>query len=110
MNNLLRLIFIGGLSACAVLLIALSMAGNTGALLAPAHLLLFVLAAVVYLLPTGLAVYRECRATIWIGLVNVFLGWTVIGWFASLGWAASGKARFPAQPITSPPGTALHLR
>lgn len=110
MNNLLRLLVIGGLSGCAVLLIALGMAQNTGALLAPVNLLLFLIVAVVYLLPLALAVYRDCRATLWIGLIDVFLGWTVIGWFAALGWAASGKVRDVPPKVAPPANPALHMR
>jgi len=93
MNNLLRLGLIGGLAACAIVVIALGFVRHDADLLAPVNLLLFVLGAVVYLLPTGLAMYRDCKATVWIALVNVLLGWTILGWFAALGWAASGRIR-----------------
>jgi hypothetical protein len=36
-------------------------------------------------------------------LVNVFLGWTILGWFVALGWAASGQIRKPGHPIGTPP-------
>ena len=106
MNNLLRLLVIGGLGACAVVFIALGMAQNNAALLAPVHLLLFLVVTAVYLLPVALAVYRDCKSALWIGLIDVFPGWTVIGWFAALGWAAGGKVRVipprlapPANPV-----------
>jgi len=103
MNNLLRLFVVGGLVALAILSIALGVARNIGALAAPAHLLVFVLAVVLYLLPIGLAMYRDCKAAAWIAVVDVFLGWTIFGWFVALGWAASGKARRPAPVLTPPP-------
>ena len=59
-----------------------------------------------YLFPTALAYHRDCEAVVWIALVNVFLGWTIFGWFVSIGWAAAGKARtlpprIPTHPVPS---------
>ncbi len=102
MNNLLRLGAICGLVVCAVLVVALGMARDTTNLLAPVHLLLFLIVLALYLLPTALAIYRDCESTLWIGLVNVLLGWTVFGWVAAIGWAASGKIRPLAPTIASP--------
>jgi magnesium-transporting ATPase (P-type) len=103
MSNMVRLLIIVGLIACGIAVVALGFARNDTNLLAPVHLMLFVLAAVVYLLPTGLAMYRDCKATVWIAVVNVLLGWTIFGWFASLGWAAAGKMRTPSAAIEPPP-------
>lgn len=103
MSNLLRLIVVGGLVVLAVLSVGLGMARNVGALAAPAHLLVFVLLALIYLLPLGLAEYRDCRAAVWIGVVDVFLGWTIFGWFVALGWAAGGKTKQLDPVVTSPP-------
>ncbi len=47
--------------------------------------------------------YRDCKATVWIAVVNVLLGWTIFGWFIALGWSASGKTREPGHPIGTPP-------
>lgn len=102
MNNLFRLILIGGLSLFAVLVVALGMARNVNALLGPAQLILFVIAVLVYLLPTMLAMYRDCKATAWIAASNVLLGWTILGWFAVLGWAAAGRVR-ALPPMVTPP-------
>jgi len=74
MNNMLRLIIVGVLLAFAILMIGVGMARNTTELLAPVHLLLFAVAAVLYVLPTALAYYRDCDSIVWITLVNVFLG------------------------------------
>ena len=97
------MLIIVGLMACGIAVVALGFARNDTNLLAPVHLMLFVLGVLVYLLPTGLAMYRDCRATIWIAAINVLLGWTIFGWVASLGWAATGKMRPPFAPIAPPP-------
>jgi Superinfection immunity protein len=103
MNNLLRLLVLGGLCLFAVLIVALGMARNIQALLGPAHLILFVLAVALYLLPMLLAMYRDCEAAAWIAAVDVLLGWTVFGWFLTLGWAAGGKVRaLPARAVPPP--------
>jgi hypothetical protein len=106
MDNLLRLFIVGGLLACAILIIALGMAQSTSNLAAPVHLLLFVIALALYLLPTALAFYRDCEAAVWIAVVNVFLGWTIFGWVVSIGWAATGKVRILPPTIAAPPGQA----
>jgi len=103
MNNLLRLLVIAGLAACAVVIVALGFVRHDAGLMGPVTLLLFMLGVWVYLLPTGLAIYRDCKSTIWIASVNVFLGWTILGWAVAMGWAASGKIREPVHPIGAPP-------
>jgi hypothetical protein len=84
---------VGGLAALAVLSFALGMAHNRSALLGPAELLLFAIGIVFYLLPTGLALYRDCASSAWIAALNVLLGWTVFGWVIAIGWATVGKTR-----------------
>ena len=106
MNNLLRLIVLGALLVFAVLMIGLGLARNVGDLSAPVHLLLFFIAIALYLFPAALAYHRDCEAVVWIAIVNVFLGWTIFGWFVSIGWAAAGKARtglpaIPTHPVPS---------
>jgi membrane protein YdbS with pleckstrin-like domain len=103
MNNLLRLLVIAVLAAGAIVLISLGFVRHDADLMAPVTVMLLVLAVLVYLLPTGLAVYRDCRAAVWIAVVNVLLGWTLFGWFVALGWAASGKIREPVHPTGAPP-------
>ena len=107
MNRLLRLFIVGGHLTFAVPMIALGMTRNNADLLAPAHQLLFAIAAAVYLLPTALAFYRNCKSAVWIAVVNVLLGWTIFGWFVSIGWAASGKVRTLPPAIATPPGQAI---
>ncbi len=103
MNNLLRLFLIAGLAACGIVIVALAFVRNDANLLAPVNLVLFLLAAAVYILPAGLAVYRDCKGTFWIVVVNVLLGWTIFGWFIALGWAASGKCVKKDYRIGAPP-------
>ena len=103
MNNLLRLVLIAGLAACGIVVVAMAFVRNDANLMAPVNLVLVLLAAALYLLPTGLALHRDCKWTFWIVVVNVLLGWTVIGWFAALGWAAGGKCVKQSQPIGTPP-------
>jgi hypothetical protein len=102
MSNLFRLFVAAGLIACAILGIAIGLARNTAALAAPAHLILFVAMIGFYLLPTILALHRNCIATGWILALNVLLGWTIFGWVVALGWAAGGKT-WTAPRATPPP-------
>jgi hypothetical protein len=83
--------------------VALGLQRHNADLLAPVNLVLFVAGVLVYLLPTGLAMYRDCKSTAWIVAVNLLLGWTIFGWFVAMGWAASGKIREPVHPIGAPP-------
>ena len=41
-----------------------------------------------YFLPSIIAAIKSKRDTLAIFLLNFFLGWTVIGWFVALIWAA----------------------
>jgi hypothetical protein len=42
---------------------------------------------VMYFLPTLIALIRSKRDILAIGLLNFFLGWTLIGWVVALIWA-----------------------
>lgn len=46
----------------------------------------------IYILPTIIAAVRRSKSLVGILLVNIFLGWTFIGWVLSLIWALIGKA------------------
>ena len=58
-----------------------------------ALLLLFVVgvALALYFLPTVVAMARGHRQTVPILLLNVFLGWTFLGWVFALIWSASAQ-------------------
>jgi hypothetical protein len=40
-----------------------------------------------YLLPAAIATYREHKNATPIWIVNIFLGWTFIGWVIALVWS-----------------------
>jgi hypothetical protein len=42
-----------------------------------------------YFLPCIVAAYRKKRNTVAIAVLNLFLGWTVIGWVVALVWASA---------------------
>jgi hypothetical protein len=41
-----------------------------------------------YLIPTWVALYRGKKQKLVIFVINLFTGWTVIGWLGSLIWAS----------------------
>jgi hypothetical protein len=47
---------------------------------------------VMYFLPTIIALIKSKRDTVAILLLNLFLGWSVIGWIIALVWAAKNDA------------------
>jgi hypothetical protein len=49
---------------------------------------------VMYFLPTIIAAIKSKRDTVAILLLNLFLGWSVIGWIVALVWAS--KSDVPA--------------
>ena len=55
--------------------------------------LLILLAA--YFTPAIIALLRKHRQSLSICLLNIFLGWTVVGWVCALVWAASS----PPAPV-----------
>jgi hypothetical protein len=57
---------------------------NSGVILGFATILLF---AVLYFVPMGIAIARKHRNTGAIVALNMFLGWTMVGWVLALVWA-----------------------
>lgn len=49
-----------------------------------------------YLAPTVIAYGRSVRNTAGLAVLNLLLGWTILGWIAALIWALSGDTN-PAQ-------------
>ncbi len=54
-------------------------------------LVLFILAAIFYFIPTVIACKRNAGHTGKIFLINLVFGWTVLGWIAALLWAIVEK-------------------
>ncbi len=61
---------------------------------------LILLAVLMYFLPTIIGHNKRHAAGIF--LVNFFLGWTVIGWFAALIWALSSEKFSPVVVVAGP--------
>ena len=61
-------------------------------LITPKEGVLFALFLFVYFLPWMIAVWRGARCRSWVALVDVFFGWTVVGWFVALIMAKEGKS------------------
>ena len=56
-------------------------------------IIVLVLLAALYFLPTIVALVRGKDSTLAIGVLNLLLGWTLIGWAVALVWAAAGDGR-----------------
>lgn len=54
------------------------------------------LIVVMYFLPIAVAVLRKHKATLDVMVINLWLGWTVIGWFIVMIWACKGDAEVEA--------------
>ncbi|MFW6055978.1 MAG: superinfection immunity protein [Chloroflexota bacterium] len=57
----------------------------------PLLVLLVVASAVLYFLPTVIASARHKQNTLSIFLLNLFLGWSFIGWVVALVWSVSAE-------------------
>jgi hypothetical protein len=55
--------------------------------------LLYFLIAVAYFLPVWISISRNCKAGAGIAVVDIFLGWTFVGWVVALAWAACGERK-----------------
>lgn len=49
--------------------------------------------AVAYLLPCVFAMLRKHRNDLAIGVLNLLLGWTMLGWFVALVWSLTANVR-----------------
>lgn len=47
-----------------------------------------------HFLPTIVAAIRQSRHTVAIFFLNLFFGWTVIGWVLLLAWAATSEPKY----------------
>jgi hypothetical protein len=67
-----------------------------GDILQPTHLIIVAVMLTLYFVPVFVARSRKCSATAGIAIINIFLGWTFLGWVVALTWAAVGKTRTAA--------------
>lgn len=51
------------------------------------------LAGFAYVLPLMLAVKNRHPSAAGVAVVNIFLGWTMVGWVIALAWAVSSPVR-----------------
>ena len=49
--------------------------------------ILLAILLIIYFIPSIIAFSRKCPSTLAITALNLFLGWTLFGWVASLVWA-----------------------
>lgn len=70
-----------------------------------AAFVLLIVSFVVYFLPTFIAARRKHHNATGIFVLDLFLGWTGIGWLAALIWSVSA-VREPQQPVTVVTGEA----
>ncbi|MFA5346029.1 MAG: superinfection immunity protein [Candidatus Omnitrophota bacterium] len=54
-----------------------------------AELILLTLVLVIYFLPALIAILRHHKNKLAIFLLNLFLGWTILGWVSSLVWSVA---------------------
>jgi hypothetical protein len=56
----------------------------------PGEIITFLVLASLYLLPSIFAFGRGHQQRGTIAVINLFLGWTIIGWIVALAWAWGG--------------------
>ncbi len=88
-----------------VVLVSYPIAQGTNGASVVATGVFFIGSAVLYFCPAIVAFSRDHPNCISIVVVDVLLGWTLIGWVASLAWAYSTKPQVLAQ-VTSMPSPA----
>lgn len=62
-------------------------------------LLAVLVTSCVYLVPSVMAASRRHRHIGPIIALNIFLGWTIIGWMIAFGWALMNSARKPQERV-----------
>ena len=63
-----------------------------GSLPPEAHLILGI-AVLIYFLPFSVAIIRNHNDWLAITVLDLLLGWTVVGWLVALIWACTGNTR-----------------
>ena len=73
----------------------------------PTLIFLLLLGVIIYFLPLFVALGGKHRNAVAIFLLNLFLGWSLIGWLAALVWAVAGAENKAAgMPTRAAPGRA----
>lgn len=102
-NRILNIIIIGGIVLIVVIFLIINYAGKTNSVSSEIQglenaskmvictmilmLVIFAIAICVYLIPTFVACKKKHPYTTGIVLINIFLGWILIGWVGALVWA-----------------------
>lgn len=90
--------------ALALVVLVCSLVGQgTNNAAAVAAVIFFIGSAVLYICPSIVAFSRSHPNRVPIVVVNLLLGWTLIGWVAALAWAYSTKPQVLAQVTAMPP-------
>jgi len=71
---------------------------------------LILLALPIYLMPTMVAMFRSHHWASSIAVINIFLGWTLLGWVAALAMAVSAVHRVPPPTAALRPVSPFSLR
>ncbi len=79
---------------------------NDGWFLAGIPFALLFAAIVPYFIPSIIAFLRRHESAMPLFLVNIFLGWTLIGWIVCLVWALTGTGESRGVPAASKPQAA----
>ena len=66
-------------------------------------IMLGIVIGVIHFLPIIIAGSRHVRNFWWIVLINIFFGWTLIGWIVALVWALQDQPKYVAGYMP-PPG------
>ena len=62
-------------------------------------ILISIVSILVYFLPLIIAVGRETTHNIGIFVVNLFLGWTFLGWVGALAWAVTAPKAIQMEKV-----------
>lgn len=57
--------------------------------------ILVIIIIALYFVPSLVAVLRRAKGTSGVVVLNLFLGWTFIGWVVALAWAAAAAPEVP---------------
>lgn len=99
--------FVRMLVLALVVLISMPVATGTNNWAAAALLVVLIGSVVLYFSPALIAMKREHPQWRAISVVNLLLGWTLIGWVVALAWAYTQKAEVRAEvtamPAAEPP-------